>query len=115
MLRALNLISEDILTCITLIKDIRNKFAHNIKIHNIEDLSSINNGIKLIHRLENYCMQLEDELVYSKFDSNYISKFKDIAALSIKALRYFQPNMELLREQIEDVEFEKNLSQKLNA
>lgn len=112
MLKALALIPEDIITCIILVKDIRNKFAHNIDIHNIKDLSSDSKGKKLISKLDSYCNQLDDKLVYSKIESNYISKFKDIAALSIKALRYFQPNMELLRQEIELEEFVERLKLK---
>jgi hypothetical protein len=95
-----------------LIKNIRNKFAHNIDIHNIKDLENSKSGKDLISKLDSYCNQLEDKLLYSKLRPSYISKFKDIAALSIKALRYYQPNIKLLRDAIEEPNFENRLKEK---
>lgn len=113
LLKSIKLLPDSIFGFADLIRQVRNEFAHNLKIDKIEELKNYSKGKKLLNRLNEYCKVYIDNLVYSKHElNNYREKFKDIASFVNNALREYEPSVRLIRKEIENQKFVQNIVNK---
>jgi len=100
LLKSLRLIPNEIIISCDLIRKIRNVFAHNFEINNIEELD-----IKLIKHIN----QLYQQRNQRPEEKKLIDKFHAIYSIGYSELRSYEKNIKLLREAIDNPDFEKNL------
>lgn len=107
ILRSINLIPKSVLEMTDCLRKIRNEFAHNLKLDNIEELKTLNNRSKsLINQLDNLFNVYLEIFNYKNKKISYIDKFELIAFQIIFGLRGFEPNLKAFREYIDSKEFE---------
>jgi len=91
--------NETIVMC-DLVRKVRNIFAHNFEIDVIDDIDS-----KLIKNIN----QLYREKTKSTIEKELIEKFHSLYSRGYSELRTYEKNVKLLRETVDDVDFEKNI------
>lgn len=100
ILKSLRLIPDNIVTMCDCVRKVRNEFAHNLVI------SSINEVNKKLH---NQIHQLYVENTQTNNEVPLIKKFTSIYNLGSGGLRSFEQNIRLLREKIDEPDFEEDL------
>ena len=96
--------NEIIVTC-DLVRKVRNVFAHNFDVDLIDNIDP-----KLIKNIN----QLYREKTKSTSEKELIEKFHSLYSLGYSELRTYEKNVKLLRETLDDENFEKNI-QKING
>ncbi len=104
LLKSLRLIPLNIVTMCDCVRKIRNEFAHNLNIDNINQTEK---------KFKNQIHQLYVENVENTSENDLIKKFEGVYRLGSSYLRTYEKNVLMLREKIDDPNFEKEL-QNLN-
>lgn len=104
MLKSLRLIPNDILLMCDCVRKVRNIFAHNFEIENIEELET---------KVKNVIIVRYNENVKDKKNIKLIKMFEAIYRIGSGNLRTYEQNIRLLRQEIDNPNFEKKL-QKTN-
>ena len=104
LLKSMRIIPNEIIIMCDLVRKVRNIFAHNFDIDTIEQIDS-----KLVKNIN----QLYRERTKNKNnDKKLIDKFHTIYSLGYSELRTYEKNVKLLREAIDDSNFEKEIQRK---
>ncbi|MHB0755461.1 hypothetical protein [Polaribacter sp. M15] len=104
ILKSLRLIPLNIIIMCDCVRKIRNEFAHNLNIDNINQTEK---------KFKDQIHQLYVKNVENTSDIDLIKKFESVYRLGSSHLRTYEKNIILLRERIDDPNFEKELD-KLN-
>jgi len=104
LLKSLRFIPNEIIIMCDVVRKVRNIFAHNFDIDKIEQIDS-----KLIKNIN----QLHREKTKRNINVSLIEKFHTIYSLGYSELRTYEKNIKLLRETIDNPNFENEL-QKIN-
>jgi len=104
LLKSMRIIPNETIVMCDLVRKVRNVFAHNFEIDIIDDID---------HKLVKNINQLYREKTKSKIEKELIEKFHSLYSLGYSELRTYEKNVKLLRETVDDVNFEKNI-QKIN-
>lgn len=100
ILKSLRLIPNNIITMCDCVRKVRNEFAHNLTINRISEIDK---------KIQSQIHQLYIENVKKPIDIELIKKLESIYRLGWNYLRTYEQNIKLLREIIDDPEFEKEL------
>lgn len=111
ILKAFNLLPKQFPNMITVIKDIRNDFAHHLEIDNFNDATKSKDLPKNIEKLKKYWNSYSSEMAYWLNDDNIRLLFKDIWIVCLEGLRVYENNIELFRKETEKEEFLNSLHQ----
>ncbi|MDH6254200.1 hypothetical protein M2347_003927 [Chryseobacterium sp. H1D6B] len=104
LLKSMRIIPNEIIVLCDMIRKVRNIFAHNFEIDVIDDIDP-----KLVKNIN----QLYREKTKSKIEKELIEKFHSLYSLGYSELRAYEKNVKLLRETVDDENFEKDI-QKIN-
>lgn len=102
ILRAFLLFPSQIFDALHCIKEIRNEFAHEIEIVNLEDFKNLppDRQKKTIEKLIKLTDTYQGDFEYEKINDTLRNRFKSLCMNSITALRLYQPLIQELREKI---------------
>jgi len=100
ILKSLRLIPNNIIFMCDCVRKVRNEFAHNLEIDSIENIDK---------KIKTRIHQLYIENSNQKEDISLIKEFESIYRLGSGNLRTYEQNVKLLREKIDDPNFEKEL------
>lgn len=101
ILKSLRIIPNEIILMCDCVRKIRNLFAHNIELDDINQIDS---------KVKNRLIQLYSENVKEKqTDLSLIEKFQAIYNIGSSSLRTFEKNVRLLREKLDAPDFEEEL------
>lgn len=104
LLDSFKLLPKQIFESARCINNIRNEFAHEIEIINLEDLNSLPNDRKkkTVDKLTSLTNEYEGDYQYEKVQDNLKNRFKSLCLNTISAFRVFEPSVNQLRtERIE--------------
>jgi hypothetical protein len=101
LLKSLRLIPHNIIIMCDCVRKVRNEFAHNLELENIQEIDL---------KIQKQVHQLYSEDSEKNKDIELIEKFKAVYTLGYSNLRAFEQNIRLLREKIDDPKFEEELS-----
>lgn len=105
LLKSMRIIPNEIIVTCDLVRKVRNVFAHNFDVDLIDNIDP-----KLIKNIN----QLYREKTKSTSEKELIEKFHSLYSLGYSELRTYEKNVKLLRETLDDENFEKNI-QKING
>lgn len=100
ILKSLRIIPFNILTTCDCVRKTRNEFAHNLTINTISEINK---------NIQNQIHQLFTENIKSQKELTLIDKFIYIYRNGYNSLRSYEQNIRLLREKIDDPNFENEL------
>jgi len=100
LLKSLRLIPNNIIVMCDCVRKVRNIFAHNLEIDSLKQIEN---------KVQNQVHQLYIESVSDKKDAELINKFEVVFRLGSSYLRTYEKNVKLLREKIDNPNFEKEL------
>lgn len=100
ILDSFKLFPKQILKSARCINNIRNEFAHNIKIENFDDLESLEGKRKkdTINSLITLTNEYEGDYNYEKNEDTLKNRFKSLCLNTVTALRIYNPIIKDLRE-----------------
>lgn len=110
IIRAFNLIPEHFPVMLDNIRNIRNDFAHNLKIDSFNDANKSEKLPGHIDEMRRLWNKFQDDMCYWKIDKPLRLMFKDIWRVCIEGLRGFESNIRLFRQETEKKEFINHLS-----
>ena len=110
LIRAFNLIPEHFPDMLDNIRNIRNDFAHNLKIDNFNDANKSEKLPKHIEEMTKLWNNFQNDMCYWKENDPLQLMFKDIWRVCIEGLRVFESNVRLFRQETEKKEFINHLS-----
>ncbi len=105
LIRAFNLIPEHFPDMLDNIRNIRNDFAHNLKIDNFNDANKSEKLPKHIEEMKKLWNNYQNDMRYWNEDKPLQLMYKDIWSVCIEGLRVFESNIRLFRQETEKKEF----------
>jgi hypothetical protein len=110
IIRAFNLIPEHFPDMLDNIRNIRNDFAHNLKIDSFNDASESEKLPGHINEMERLWDRFQNDMCYWQKDEPLRLMFKDIWRFCLEGLRLFESNVRLFRQETEKKEFINHLN-----
>jgi hypothetical protein len=110
LIRAFNLIPEHFPDMFDNIRNIRNDFAHNLKIDSFNDANEsekLPGHIEVMRRLWD---KFQNDMCYWQKDKPLRLMFNDIWRVCVEGLRVFESNVRLFRQETEKKEFINHLN-----
>jgi hypothetical protein len=111
LIRAFNLIPEHFPDMLDNIRNIRNDFAHNLKIDSFIDANESEKLPGHIEEMRRLWDKFQNDMIYWKENEPLYLMFKDIWRVCIEGLRVFELNIRLFRQETEKKEFINHLNQ----
>jgi hypothetical protein len=105
LIKAFRIIPPHICMVADLIKNIRNEFAHNLKIDSFKDADNSKVLPKLLIKMEEIWKQFELDMCYYHSGESLVLMFKDLWRVTFEALRVFETNVRLFRQETEKREY----------
>lgn len=105
IIKAFKLIPEHFPKMLHNIKNIRNDFAHNLKIDSFDDANESKDLQKNIKEMRDLWEKFNADMCYWHENDPLIFMFKDIWRVCIEGLRIFESNVRLFRQETENKEF----------
>ena len=116
IIEAFNLIPPHIIDMVNLLRDIRNVFAHYLEIDDFEDEKKSKRLPNYILLMKKYKLEYHSEMPYWNNGKPIRLLFKDIWSVCLEALRIYEGNIKLFRQETEKreyINYLKNLSLEL--
>lgn len=105
IIRAFNLIPPQFGEMCSIIKDIRNDFAHNLEIDNFADAEKSKKLPKNLIKLKEKWLEFEDDMCYWSPEEPIRLMFKDIWRVTLEGIRVYESNVVLFRRETENEKF----------
>lgn len=105
IIKAFNLIPPQFGEMCDIIKNIRNDFAHNLKIDNFDDADKSKKLPKNLLKLKEKWFEFESDMCYWSLEKPIRLMFKDIWRVSLEGLRVYESNVILFRKETENKKF----------
>lgn len=110
LIRAFNLIPEHFPDMFDNIRNIRNDFAHNMKIDSFNDSNESEKLPAHIEEMRRFWDKFQNDMCYWSKDKPLRLMYKDIWRVCVEGLRVFESNVRLFRQETEKTEFISYLS-----
>jgi hypothetical protein len=105
IIKAFNLIPTHIVDMVDLLRNIRNVFAHYLEIDGFEDEKKSKKLPNYILLMKEYKIEYNTEMPYWKDGEPIRLLFKDIWRVCLEALRIYEGNIKLFRQETEKREY----------
>lgn len=110
IIKAFNLFPDHLLGMLDNIRNIRNDFAHNLKIDSFNDACESEKLPKHIEVMKNFWNEFDEDMCYWQENKPLRLMFKDIWRVCLEGLRVFESNIRLFRQETENKEFINHLN-----
>lgn len=105
LIKAFNLIPEHFPEMLDQIRNIRNDFAHNLKIDSFNDAYKSEKLPTHIEEMKKNWYKFQKDMCYWQENNDLRLMFKDIWRVSLEGLRVYESNIRLFRQETEKKEF----------
>ena len=105
LIRAFNLIPEHFPDMLDNIRNIRNDFAHNLKIDSFSDAGESEKLPGHVEEMKKFWDKFQNDMCYWEENKPLRLMFKDIWRVCVEGLRVFESNVRLFRQETEKKEF----------
>ena len=105
IIKAFNLIPPQIVDMIDLLRNIRNIFAHYMEIDSFDDEKKSKKLPNYILSMKKYKLEYHSEMPYWENNKPIRLLFKDIWSVCLEALRVYEGNVKLFRQETEKREY----------
>ena len=109
IIQAFNLIPPHFIQIMNVIRNIRNDFAHNLKIDSFSDSDKSEKLPKHIKDMNRLWNKFRNDMCYWNNGDLLRLMYKDIWRVCIEGLRVYESNVSLFRQETEKVEFIEHL------